>query len=352
MAFSVDYAWGRPTGAGLVSAGCKAVGRYLYPGGGKGLTGSELADLLHYGIAVWFIFEGTGMDASSVANGVADAQLAQQQAAGLGYPNAVIYFAVDEQTAPDAISYFKGVNSVIGVDRTAVYGGIDTVELIQRAGLAKYFWQTYAWSRGQVAPGIHIYQHLNGQTINGAAVDYDETLQADFGQISGTAAAGSVAGAAPFQGNISNEPTTWVQEHLNAFGYHLVVDDIYGPATTSAVRDFQSKHGLTVDGITGPQTVGALGAGPTSRPGALTVDGIWGGLTTQALQRALGVTADGIIGPQTIAALQRRLGITADGINGPQTHRALQARLGVAQDGIWGPATTRALQSRLNAGTF
>lgn len=87
-------------------------------------------------------------------------------------------------------------------------------------------------------------------------------------------------------------------------------------------------------------------------PTGLVVDGIWGELTTMALQRALGVEADGIIGPITRKALQRRLGVTADGIWGPITHKALQRHLGVATDGIWGQITVRMLQTRLNAGSF
>ncbi len=38
------------------------------------------------------------------------------------------------------------------------------------------------------------------------------------------------------------------------FGYGLTVDGDFGAGTNDAVRDFQGDHGLTVDGIVGPQT--------------------------------------------------------------------------------------------------
>jgi len=171
---------------------------------------------------------------------------------------------------------------------------------------------------------------------------------------------GSVVAVAPGSGgggggggvgrNVSNRSTAWIQQRLNDLGhYGLVVDGIYGPATTAAVADYQKNHGLQIDGIAGNQTVTSLANGGGAGSG-LAVDGIWGELTTKALQRALGVTADGIIGKQTITALQRKVGSPADGILGPNTRKALQRYLGVAQDGIWGPATARALQQRLNSG--
>ena len=41
---------------------------------------------------------------------------------------------------------------------------------------------------------------------------------------------------------------------LGFAGYKLTADGSYGPATQLAVKDFQRKSGLTVDGIFGAKT--------------------------------------------------------------------------------------------------
>jgi chitosanase len=50
-----------------------------------------------------------------------------------------------------------------------------------------------------------------------------------------------------------------VQNALNAKGYVLVVDGVFGAKTSAAVVDFQRKCGLHPDGIVGPATKAELG---------------------------------------------------------------------------------------------
>lgn len=58
------------------------------------------------------------------------------------------------------------------------------------------------------------------------------------------------------RGNIVTE----IQRRLQAWGYYNgAVDGVYGYRTYVAVRDFQNKNGLAVDGVVGPQTLYALG---------------------------------------------------------------------------------------------
>jgi Putative peptidoglycan binding domain len=51
------------------------------------------------------------------------------------------------------------------------------------------------------------------------------------------------------------------QVQLNQYGYALVVDGIFGPATEAAVRDFQRQNGITIDGVVGQSTWRTLTGG-------------------------------------------------------------------------------------------
>ncbi len=60
-------------------------------------------------------------------------------------------------------------------------------------------------------------------------------------------------------GSRGNE-VTQIQTKLKRWGYYKgSIDGIYGSQTQSAVRYFQSKNGLTVDGIAGAKTLAAMG---------------------------------------------------------------------------------------------
>ena len=51
---------------------------------------------------------------------------------------------------------------------------------------------------------------------------------------------------------------TELQKLLNNNGYSLDVDGVFGSKTQAAVKDYQKKNGLSVDGIVGNNTWGAL----------------------------------------------------------------------------------------------
>ena len=59
-----------------------------------------------------------------------------------------------------------------------------------------------------------------------------------------------------------------IQDKLKRWGYYTGnVDGIYGSLTVSAVKKFQQKNGLTVDGIAGTKTLNAMGIMTSSSSG-------------------------------------------------------------------------------------
>lgn len=110
----------------------------------------------------------------------------------------------------------------------------------------------------------------------------------------------------------------------------------YDEATELAVRHFQQRRGLTVNGIVGAETYAALTGAHwrlgdrvlAHEPGQLLVGDDVSSLQTQLLELGYDLQrADGVFGPRTADGLrnfQRDYGLVADGIGGPATLRALR----------------------------
>ncbi|MFB7241700.1 peptidoglycan-binding protein [Streptomyces populi] len=137
---------------------------------------------------------------------------------------------------------------------------------------------------------------------------------------------------------------TELQRLLRHFGYSIDVDGDFGPATDSAVRDFQSTHGLSVDGQVGANTKRELYDTDESPSTALDlrsascpsniVEGQSGGCvaTLQALLNGKGqhLDVDGQFGPLTLAAVrsfQSSAGLSVDGEVGQNTKAALYSNI-------------------------
>ncbi|WP_421385392.1 peptidoglycan-binding domain-containing protein [Bacillus salacetis] len=121
-------------------------------------------------------------------------------------------------------------------------------------------------------------------------------------------------------------------------------DGIYGAETEMAVMKFQRRHGLRVDGLVGPQTLGKLNemltiSSPANEfplPSGILRDGSEGNGVRQ-LQRALkqinfdAGAIDGIYGPKTEDAVRRFQETYAelknDGIYGPNTRKYILMEL-------------------------
>jgi hypothetical protein len=190
----LDYSAGRLSGADLKSKGVAAVCRYLYGDGtnlpNKQLHKDEADDLIANGIGIVSNFEqGTDNAKGGFNQGVTDAKLAVQNHRAAGGPDdAVIYFSVDydapESDQPAFNEYFKGIASVIGLPRTAAYGGYWIIKRLFDAGLIVMGWQTEAWSGSNYDARSQIIQRnaLGYLTIDGVQCDFNEAHADDFGQ--------------------------------------------------------------------------------------------------------------------------------------------------------------------------
>jgi len=118
---------------------------------------------------------------------VQDAKDAAAQAKSCGMPaGRPIYFAVDfdasssQQSAINA--YLDGAASVLGKNRTGIYGGYNPVKRALDGGHCAWAWQTYAWSGGKWDSRAQLQQYSNDHTIGGVGLDYDRSTKNDYGQ--------------------------------------------------------------------------------------------------------------------------------------------------------------------------
>jgi len=134
--------------------------------------------------------------------GVKDAQTAQRlHAAAGGAASAPIFFSVDEDIDLStwksvAVQWFRGINSVLGVGRTGIYGHSRACAWAIEDGVVGpsttaghwWAWQTSAWSHGEREPRAVLYQAVvntpssPGPLLGGVHVDVDDVLAPDFGQ--------------------------------------------------------------------------------------------------------------------------------------------------------------------------
>lgn len=256
----LDYAGGVPAAHKIAAAGYTFVCRYLTSGGpglpGKLLTPGEYAQLQAAGIGVILNWETSadrmlgGYDA-----GRADALSAATVARNLGVPdNRPIFFSADFDASPaqqaTIDAYLAGVASVIGLERTGVYGSYYTCQRCLDNGTATWVWQTGAWSGGQVETRAHLFQRIGFATVDGVQCDVNEARQfPDFGQHPVPTLGGRKdrdrmqqlpATTAPL--NANSDPATWPQRNydvgfIGAYSFAFGCQE-WGGRTTDITRGF------------------------------------------------------------------------------------------------------------------
>ena len=145
----------------------------------------------------------------------------------------------------------------------------------------------------------------------------------------------ALAAAAPAHG-VLDAGVAGAQVALRSHGlYRGPIDGVRGPQTNRAVRAFQRREGLRVDGVVGPRTRARMGR--LGRPdfGRRVIRRGMVGWDVSVLQFKLSRRGahvrgiDGIFGPNTLGAVRRfqsSRGLAADGLVGPATRRALRAK--------------------------
>ena len=131
----------------------------------------------------------------------------------------------------------------------------------------------------------------------------------------------------------NGHPVQTLQYLLRARGHSVMVDGVFGPRTETAVKAFQTSHGLAANGVVGPDTWAALIIQVKKGSHGDAVRGVQEEFQFRNLSGdpSKGLQVDGIFGPQTdstVRAFQHALSldipsVAVDGIVGPITWQAL-----------------------------
>ena len=316
----IDRSWDRTPASQVKAAGFSGVLRYLSHDAGKSLDAAEVADFAMAGLAIGVVWESYARRSlEGFAAGAQDAKDSVAQLAALGMPsNQVVYFAVDfdtteAQQAP-IDDYLRGAASVIGVDRVGSYGSYYIVKRTHDNGTAKWFWQTLAWSGGQIYENNHIYQ--NGATAFGGGADQNDAVD-NWGQ----AGASSVTPAPA--------PAVTPAPAPSGDTYTVVAGDTLSGIAAKFGTTYQALAAL--NGITDPNKInagqvlkvnGGSAPAPTPQPNGTTYV-VKSGDTLGAIGAMFGVDyhiiaqINGIADPNKIYAGQV-LRIAGGGVPAPQ----------------------------------
>lgn len=207
----IDYAAGVPSASAVKRAGHVGAVRYLSPPrdgwmNGKPILKKEVEDYKKNGLQLAYVWQYGKEKNPDVrrgrAGGIADAKAAQKQLDLIGDPKAPVFFAVDYNITIDewestAVEYFRGVNSILGKQRTGIYGHSRVCHwagpedgVVGRLETGRYLaWVTRSWSNGHTGADYAVlYQRIvdtdanPGPKVGGVTVDVSDVLYHNWGQ--------------------------------------------------------------------------------------------------------------------------------------------------------------------------
>lgn len=189
MSEVLDYSAGFPGAQAIKDAGYPGAVRYVgFAWNPKCTNVAELRDFNRVGIGMAAVFEEDAGDWKGGRKaGERAAQLARVHMDTVGFPpGRPVYLAIDQDVVTTGqyktmLEYLRGANAVHGAALTGVYGEADVIDRARDAGVASYFWQTSAWSRGR-RTSAHLYQKVGTVNVNGVACDESDVLAPDWGQ--------------------------------------------------------------------------------------------------------------------------------------------------------------------------
>lgn len=246
----------------------------------------------------------------------------------------------------------------------------DAVSALQRrlSELGYYNGPISGYYGEQTEAAVMEFQRSQGMTADGV-VGASTTNALRGAPSAGNSRSGSQSGGQSGGLTIgsSGDTVNQIQSRLTSLGFYSgPITGYYGELTEEAVRKFQAANGLSVDGVVGPATLGAIQqtgqtsnvSAPNPNDGLLeqgesgsevaelqrrlknlnyyngAIDGDFGSLTADAVmrfQRAQGLTPDGVVGPATLSAISR--------LEGGSTSAPSTATNNTATTGFPGPSS-------------
>lgn len=162
----------------------------------------------------------------------------------------------DQQRTDIVLAFTKAVTAAgyaCGLYTSRSYFS-DNLKSAQLAGLK--IWMAEYGSKLNYSGKVWAWQYSSKGKVKGITGNVD--MNWGYFEAESTTATAAAASSNLLRKGDTGDAVKLLQHRLNLTGCQLVEDGIWGSKTDTAVRNFQYKAGLTVDGIAGPLTQTAL----------------------------------------------------------------------------------------------